>query len=127
VCCRFFVAAADDERLGTDRCGDDVRQGGGGVMSCTHDEGDGAGLAIAIAGSKPMVVTPSLGACVDVVCTFSYCVCSCSHFQFTSSRGGRWFSRPGILQLGGSKASSQGGREGERGPRHSNVCSIFSK
>ena len=96
-------------------------------MSCTHDEGDGAGLAMAIAGSKPMVVTPSLGACVDVVCTFSYCVCSCCQFQFTSSRGGRWLSFLGILQLGGSKASSQGGREGERGIRHSNVCLIFSK
>jgi len=78
-------------------------------MSCTHDEGDGAGLAMAIAGSKPMVVTPSLGACVDVVCTFSYCVCSCCQFQFTSSRGGRWLSFLGIL-----KQSKQPGREGRR-------------
>jgi hypothetical protein len=43
-------------------------------MSCTHDEGDGAGLAMAIAGSNPMLVTPSLGACVDVVCTAAVCV-----------------------------------------------------
>ena len=42
-------------------------------MSCTDYNGDGAGLAMAIGGSKPMFVTRLLGACVDVVFTAAVC------------------------------------------------------
>lgn len=78
-------------------------------MACTHDEGDGSGLAMAIAGSNPMLVTPSPGRvcgcgvhCCDVCCNSAIA-------RVPAAQGGR--RRLSCLLPGGSK--------GERGERKS--------
>jgi hypothetical protein len=40
----------------------EARRGGDVGMACTHDEGGWARWAMAIAGSNPMLLTPSRGA-----------------------------------------------------------------
>ena len=91
-------------------------------MSCTHDEGDGAGLAMAIAGSNPMLVTPSLGACVDVVCTAAVCVGTqqlrvfllpLSSVPFSSRSAEAQLPGRGSCSLGEAKQAAREGRGGE--------------